>query len=117
MFVGSDVTAVSVPIDPGAPLRIHARWHSHGQGHILVNGTLRRYDPALAAGASFTIDRLAFGHHLDLPLPNASLGGHFILGHFGRIGVHRLWWRQSGHFEEVSTHSDQAKAATRTATS
>ena len=43
LFVGSDVTAVSVPIDPDTPLRIHARWHSHGQGHILVNGTLRRY--------------------------------------------------------------------------
>lgn len=71
LFVGSDVTAVSVPIDPDTPLRIHARWHSHGQGHILVNGTLRRYDPALAAGASFTIDQLAFGHHLDTSLPNA----------------------------------------------
>lgn len=71
LFVGSDVMAVSVPVDPGVPLRIHARWHTHGQGQFLVNGTMRRYDPALAAGASFTIDRLAFGHHLDTAVSNA----------------------------------------------
>jgi hypothetical protein len=71
LFVGSDVTAVSVPLDPGAPLRIQTRWHTHGQGQIWVNGRLRRYDPALAAGASMTVDRLAFGHHLDTLVANA----------------------------------------------
>jgi hypothetical protein len=93
LFVGSDVTAVSVPLDQqGDPLRIHARWHTHGQGRILVNGSLRRYDPNLAAGTSFTIDRLSFGHHLDTVVPNASA---FIIR---MIGVKLLRRNGGGRF-------------------
>ena len=92
LFVGSDVTATSVPVAQGAPLRIHARWHVHGQGQIVVNGTLRRYDPNLAAGASFTVDRLSFGHHLDAALPNAPA---FIIR---MIGVKLLRRNDGGRF-------------------
>ena len=57
------VIAVSVPFDALAPLQIQARWHTHGQAQLWVNGVLRRYHPAIAAGLSFPIDRIAFGHH------------------------------------------------------
>jgi hypothetical protein len=62
LFVGNDVMAASAQFDPDGPLRIQARWHA-GQGQIRINGSLRSYHPALAAGQSFTIEQLAFGHH------------------------------------------------------
>jgi len=70
LFVSNNVIGISVPFD-GEPLRVHARWHTHGQGQIWVNGTLRGYAPSLAAGASFTVAHLRFGHHLDQPVANA----------------------------------------------
>ena len=63
LFVNNDVMSANAPFDPGAPLRIQTRWHTHGQGQIWINGSLRSYHPALAPGRNFTIDQLAFGHH------------------------------------------------------
>ena len=63
LFVNNDVMSANAQFDPGEPLRIQARWHTHGQGQIWINGSLRSYDPALAPGQSFTIEQLAFGHH------------------------------------------------------
>jgi hypothetical protein len=71
LFVNNDVIGVSVPFSDGAPLRVHARWHTHGQSHLWVNGTLRAYDPSLAPSASFTVERLRFGHHADQIVTNA----------------------------------------------
>jgi len=63
LLVNNDGMVLSPRYDPSAPIRIQARWHTHGQGQIWINGGLRRYDPALAPGSSFTIEELAFGHH------------------------------------------------------
>jgi hypothetical protein len=63
LFVGNDVMAASARFDPSGPLRLQARWHTHGQGQIWIDGSLRSYHPALAPGQSFTIEQLAFGHH------------------------------------------------------
>lgn len=65
LFVNHDVVSANAQFDPaaGAALRIHARWHTHGQTQISVNCALRGYHPAIAAGQSFTIEQLAFGHH------------------------------------------------------
>jgi hypothetical protein len=63
LFVNNDVMNATAQLDPSAPLRIQARWHTHGQGQIWINGSLRSYDPALAPGMTFTIEQLAFGHH------------------------------------------------------
>ena len=70
LFVGGDVMGLSVPIAASGAMRIRARWHTHGQGQIWVNGTSRGYDPGLAPGASFTIERLALGHHSSAIIPN-----------------------------------------------
>src|SRR5215210_5626475 len=53
LFVDNGVIGISVPFTDSARLTVHARWHTHGQGQISVNGRLRGYDPSLAAGASF----------------------------------------------------------------
>lgn len=71
LAVGNDVIGISVPFATTAPLRVHARWHTHGQGQIRVNGTVRGYDPSLAPSAMFTVDRLRFGHHADQVVANA----------------------------------------------
>ena len=71
LFVDDDVMSLSVPIAASGAMRIRARWHTHGQGQIWANGTLRGYDPGLAPGASFTIDRLALGHPSSAVIPNA----------------------------------------------
>ena len=71
LFVSNDVIGISVPFGGSEPLRVHARWHTHGQGQIWVNGTLRVYDPSLAPTASFTVDRLRFGHQADQIVTNA----------------------------------------------
>jgi hypothetical protein len=63
LIVNNQSLAAVADFDPAAPLGIHARWHTHGQGQIWVNGSLRSYQPAQAPGQSFTIERLAFGHH------------------------------------------------------
>jgi hypothetical protein len=67
LVVNGHFLAAVDQFDPAAPLRIHARWHTHGPGQISVNGNLRSYDPALVQGAKFTIERLAFGHHSLTP--------------------------------------------------
>jgi hypothetical protein len=59
----ANVLAATAQYDPSAPLRIQARWHTHGQAHIWVNGSLRSYRPDLAPGNLLPIDRIAFGHH------------------------------------------------------
>jgi hypothetical protein len=84
LFVNNDVTAVSVPLNDGAPLGVHARWHTHGQGQIVVNNTMRAYDPSLAPTASFTVGHLRFGHVADQVVPNAPA---FLIR---RIGVKLL---------------------------
>jgi hypothetical protein len=71
LFVSNDVIGVSVPFSGSGPFRVHARWHTHGQGQIVVNGTLRAYDPSLAPQAAFTVDRLRFGHQADQVVANA----------------------------------------------
>lgn len=71
LFVGGQVMALSVAIAARGAMRIQARWHTHGQAVIWVNGVMRGYRPNLAAGASFTIDRLAMGHHSSAVVPNA----------------------------------------------
>jgi hypothetical protein len=71
LFVHTDVIGISVPFADSAPLRVHARWHTHGQGQVWVNGTLRAYDPSLAPTASFTVNHLRFGHPADQVVANA----------------------------------------------
>ena len=72
LVVNNNFLAANAHFDPAAPLRIQARWHTHGQGQIWVNGNLRSYDPALAPAQSFSIERLAFGHHdASAPAPGA----------------------------------------------
>jgi hypothetical protein len=63
LFVNGDVMNANARFDPDSPLRIQTRWHTHGQGQIWINGSLRSHDPALAPGMNFTIEQLAFGHH------------------------------------------------------
>jgi hypothetical protein len=63
LIVGGQFHAASVQFDPAAPLTIQARWHTHGQAHIWVNGSLRAYRPDVAAGLAFSIGSIAFGHH------------------------------------------------------
>jgi hypothetical protein len=58
----NNIMTTTARFDPSAPLRIQTRWHTHGQAHIWVNESLQSYRPALAAGQSFPIDRIAFGH-------------------------------------------------------
>lgn len=42
-------------------IRLRIRWHTHGQGQIWLEGTLRAYQPGFAAGRSFGLDRLVVG--------------------------------------------------------
>jgi hypothetical protein len=63
LVVDNQFHAAVDQFDPSFPLRIQARWHTHGQAHIWVNGRLRSYHPGLASGQSLAIDRIAFGHH------------------------------------------------------
>ncbi len=63
--------AISANVTARGLVRLQARWHTHGQAEIRVNGTLRGYRPGIAAGASFTIDRLALRHHADFTVPGS----------------------------------------------
>lgn len=63
--------AISASVVSHGLVRLQARWHTHGQAEIRVNGTLRGYRPGVAPGASFTIDRLALRHHADFIVPDA----------------------------------------------
>ena len=72
LVVNNNFLAGTARFDPAGPLRIQARWHTHGQGHIWVNGGLCSYHPALAPAQRFSIERLAFGHHdTSAPAPGA----------------------------------------------
>jgi hypothetical protein len=62
LYVGTSVMSVGVPAKFAGPISVRARWHTRGQGHIWIDGTLRAYDPSLAAQASLTLDRLSLSH-------------------------------------------------------
>jgi hypothetical protein len=69
LWVGTSVMSVSVPAMLPGPVSVRARWHTHGQGHIWVDGRLRAYDPSLAAQASLTLDQLFLGRPSPLFTP------------------------------------------------
>lgn len=70
LWVGTSVMAASVPIVAAGPTSVRAHWHTHGQGHIWVDGRLRVYEPALAVQTSLTLDRLSLGHPSSSVAPN-----------------------------------------------
>lgn len=80
LFVSGGVMASSLAVPASGPLRIHARWHIHGQAHVWIDGRLRAYEPELAAGANFTVDGLSLGHHAAAPIPEAP---GFLVRRFG----------------------------------
>jgi hypothetical protein len=84
LFVGSGVLAASLTVPASGPLRVRTRWHTHGQAHVWLDGALRAYEPALAAGASFTVDRVTVGHHATAPAPDVP---EFLVR---RVGVKLL---------------------------
>ncbi len=63
LIVAGQFHAAVAQFDPAAPLSVQARWHTHGQAYIWVNGSLRSYRPDLAAGRMLPIGSIAFGHH------------------------------------------------------
>jgi hypothetical protein len=48
--------------------RFHARWHTHGQAQLSHDGVLRAHQPGVAAGKSFTVDRVTIGGPLNAPV-------------------------------------------------
>lgn len=71
LWVGTSVMSVSVPITAAGTVKIRTRWHTSGQSHIWVDGTLRAYRPSLAVQNSLTVDRLSLGHPSASVLPDA----------------------------------------------
>lgn len=63
LVVSGQFLAAVADFDTAALLSIQARWHTHGQAQIWVNGSLRSYRPDRAPGQVLPIDRIAFGHH------------------------------------------------------
>jgi hypothetical protein len=58
-----------VVMPPGQTNRLRVRWHTHGQAQIWYEGVLRAYEPGLAAGRSFAIDRLEVGRAPEIEQP------------------------------------------------
>jgi hypothetical protein len=69
LVVNDAIHAGVANFDPAQPLRLQARWHTHGQGQLWVNAALVSYTPRLAPGQSLSLETLAFGHDSATPLP------------------------------------------------
>lgn len=59
--VGDERIEVDLEFSDLETLRLRARWHTHGQGQIWQQGTLRAYEPGFAAGRRLALGRLVGG--------------------------------------------------------
>ena len=70
-MVGGTPMATSIPLESASGLvRLHLRWHTHGQGSMWVNDVLRAYEPALQPGLSLPVTTLFLGHHSTMVTPD-----------------------------------------------
>lgn len=71
LVVGGTPMATSIPLESASGLvRLHLRWHTHGQGSMWVNDVLRAYEPALQPGLSLPVTTLFLGHHSAMVTPD-----------------------------------------------
>lgn len=71
LWVGGTPMSASIPLESASGLvRLHLRWHTHGQGSMWVNDVLRAYEPALQPGLSLPITTLFLGHHSTVVTPD-----------------------------------------------